>query len=170
MKKKNLQRVLLSRSDGSPPMAWRHFLWTYVGGATMRNESSVWPEVGMPGRAAREQCLWGRHRLWDCNNNNNDNNSNNINNNNSIELQTGNVVHKTADLSGDQLMRVVPRKAVMWHYHTAFLVESGWWRGRVCDVIVWCRHCDVTRKASSAGFVTTHPESVISVWKETLYL
>ena len=71
-------------------------------------------------------------QIWDCNNNNNinnnnnDNNSNNINNNNnSIELQTGNVVHKTADLSGDQLMRVVPRKAVMWHYHTAFLVESG---------------------------------------------
>ena len=42
------------------------------------------------------------------------------------KLQTGNVVHKTADLSGDELMRVVPRKAVMWHYHTTFLVESGW--------------------------------------------
>ena len=32
----------------------------------------------------------------------------------------------TADLSGDEPVRVVPRKAVMWHYHTAFLVESGW--------------------------------------------
>ena len=47
--------------------------------------------------------------------------------NNIIErILSGNGVHKTADLSGDELMRVVPRKAVMWHYHTAFLVESGW--------------------------------------------
>jgi len=42
------------------------------------------------------------------------------------KLQTVNVVHKTADLSSDEPVRVVPRKAVMWHYHTAFLVESGW--------------------------------------------
>ena len=157
----------MSPSDGSPLTTWRHFLWNSVGGTTMRNESWVWPEAVTPERAAREQCVWGRHRWWDCNNNNNDNNSNN---NNSIELQTGNVVHKTADLSGDQLMRVVPRKAVMWYYHTAFLVESGWWRVRVCDVIVCCRHSDVTRKASSAGFVAKHPGSVISVWKQTLYL
>ena len=59
-------------------------------------------------------------------NNNSNNNNNDNNNNNSKNLQTGNVVDKTADLSGDDLMRVVPRKAVMWHYHTAFLVESGW--------------------------------------------
>ena len=32
----------------------------------------------------------------------------------------------TADLSGDEPVRVVPRKAVMWHYYTAFLVEYGW--------------------------------------------
>ena len=64
-------------------------------------------------------------QIWDCNNNNNDNNNNDNNNNNSKKLQTSNVVDKTADLSGDDLMRVVPRKAVMWHYHTAFLVESG---------------------------------------------
>ena len=29
-------------------------LW---GGGTMQNESWVWPEVRMPGRVAREQCL-----------------------------------------------------------------------------------------------------------------
>ena len=51
----------VSPSDGSPPTMWRHFLWTSGGGAAMRNESWVWPEVGMPGRAAREQSLWGRH-------------------------------------------------------------------------------------------------------------
>ena len=51
--------------DGSPPMICRHFLWTSGGRAAMRNEPRVWPEVGMPGRAAREQCLWGRHRWWD---------------------------------------------------------------------------------------------------------
>ena len=65
-------------------------------------------------------------QIWDCNNNNNDNNNNDNNNNNSKKLQTGNVVHKTADLSGDDLMRVVPRKAVMWHYHISFLVKSRW--------------------------------------------
>ena len=52
--------------------------------------------------------------------------TNNNNNNNNKQLKTGNVVDKTADLSADDPMRVVPGKAVMWHYHTAFLVESGW--------------------------------------------
>ena len=49
-----------------------------------------------------------------------------INNDNMKRTQRGNGVHQTTDLSGDDLMRVVPRKAVRWHYHTAFLVESGW--------------------------------------------
>ena len=49
-----------------------------------------------------------------------------INNDNMKRTQRGNGVHQTTDLSGDDLMRIVPRKAVMWHYHTAFLVESGW--------------------------------------------
>ena len=49
-----------------------------------------------------------------------------INNGNRKGTQRGNGLHQTTDLSGDDLMRVVPRKAVMWHYHTAFLVESGW--------------------------------------------
>ena len=40
-----------SPSDGSPPTIRRHFLWTSGDGATMRNESWVWPQVGMPGRA-----------------------------------------------------------------------------------------------------------------------
>ena len=59
-------------------------------------------------------------------NNNNNNNNNNNSNNNYKQLKTGNVVDKTADLSADDPMRVVPRKALMWHYYTAFLVESGW--------------------------------------------
>ena len=32
-------------SDGSLPTIWRHFLWTSGGGAAMRNEPWVWPEV-----------------------------------------------------------------------------------------------------------------------------
>ena len=50
----------VSPSDGSPPTIWPLLLWTSGGGAAMRNESWMWPEVGMPGRAA--QCLWGRRR------------------------------------------------------------------------------------------------------------
>ena len=55
----------VSPSDGSPPTIWGLLLWTSEGGAAIRNKSWAWPEVGMPGRAAREQCLWGRHRWWD---------------------------------------------------------------------------------------------------------
>ena len=36
-------------SDGSLPTIWRHFLWTSGGGAAMRNEPWVWPEVGDAG-------------------------------------------------------------------------------------------------------------------------
>ena len=42
----------VSPSDGSPPTTWCHFLWISVGGATMWNESWVWPEVGTPGRVS----------------------------------------------------------------------------------------------------------------------
>ena len=42
----------------SPPVD----LW---GWAMMLNESWLWPEAGMLGRVAWEQCLWGRHRWWD---------------------------------------------------------------------------------------------------------
>lgn len=33
-----------------------------VGGAMMCSKAWVWPEAGMPGQVAREQCLGGWHR------------------------------------------------------------------------------------------------------------
>ena len=51
--------------DGNLPTVWLHFLWTSGGRARCRMSPGCGRRWGMPGRAAREQCLWGRHRWWD---------------------------------------------------------------------------------------------------------
>ena len=60
-----LSSSAVSPSDGGPPAIWHLLLRTSVGGATMQNQSWVWPDVGMLGQAGQEQCFWCWNRWWD---------------------------------------------------------------------------------------------------------
>ena len=68
----------------------------------------------MPGRAARKRCLWGRTDDGIATTTTTATTATTTMTTQitttTTKLQTGNVVHKTADLSGDDPVRVVPRR------------------------------------------------------------
>ena len=102
----------------------------------MRNESWVWPEVGTPGRAARGAVplrsaqMMGlqqqQHQQQQQPQQHQQQQQQHQQQKQEQKITNRQRRSQTTDLSGDEPVRVVPRKAVMWHYHTAFLVESGW--------------------------------------------
>ena len=63
------EQALLNTTEVTQQQCSVSFGWQAINGLTMGLRCGMSPGCGrrwgMPGRAAREQCLWGRYRWWD---------------------------------------------------------------------------------------------------------